>query len=171
MLAIRPLYLFGLLLCLPLTALLGQGDEVGLINGHRINPHRYEEYRGSPYQFTEWPRGNIITTKFHRFYDIALNFNGHTGEFEVRNKEEYIELDPGYYLRIEVPVAYADGVDTLIFQKGIMPGKPQQFHQLVFQGRNFLLLKKLFVTLETRTIANVGASIEEKSLYPNRATT
>ena len=152
--------------CLFLSFLLpigAQGDDVQLVNGRKIDPRRYEGYEGSPYQFADWPRGNIITTNYHRFYDIALNYNSYTGEFEVRNRDEYIELEPSYYLRIELPVTTAAGEpDTLLFQKGLMPGKPQDFHQLIYLTREMILLKQWVSLVDKIKVNNVSEIVEER---------
>ena len=141
-----------------------QQDSVIFINSQKIDPSRYHDVKGSAYFFDEFVLGDIISNEFHTFKDMRLNYNGHTHDFEVTRKDEFIRLDRRLYLRIEIHAdqnpAHSNLFqgEKLIFQRGLHSKFYNRFVILLLQGKRIHLVKDFNVLLSESQIQSAGQS-------------
>ena len=67
---------------------------------------------------------------------------------------------------IEIPIEKDGKADTLLFQKGLMPGKPQDFYQIVHLSRDYIVVKQLLCLVNERTLSTIGEVSYERKFMP-----
>ena len=142
-----------------------------LTNSKPLNSNRYEDIKGSPYLFKDWVNATIITNDLIRYEDAYLNFNGYTKEFEIRQDDEYIELDRKFYLRIEILAEkdeegiVPEGQDKLVFNKNIHQRFGDRMLIMIHQGKKVMVVKEFHVSISEKEHQDVGKTIVTKRFF------
>lgn len=168
MLKINKPYYFFFLSCfsIPLTpALLAQETDVLMTNSRSVDKDRYEGVKGSPYVFDDWRKGKIISVDADIIVGVLLNFNGKTEGFEIKKGNNFIELDPKWYIRV---VIEGDSEEAIIFQKNFLPPLANKFTRVVYEGENLSIVENFISKIEIKVINNVGKKEELKRFYSKR---
>ena len=168
MLKISKLY-FGLLFCclsiLTTTTLLAQETDVLMTNSRSIDKDRYKGVKGSPYQFEDWRKGKIISADADVIEGVLLNFNGKTEGFEIKKGDNFIELDPKWYIRV---LLEDESGETVTFQKNFLPPLANKFTRVVYKGKNLSIVEDFIAKIEIKVVNNVGKKEEFKRFYNKR---
>ena len=153
----------------PLTSLLlllftcfltqAQEREVLLTNSQKIIEDRYEGIKGSPYAFKEWHPATIINTEAKAIEVTAINYNALTQDIEVKKASQFIALAPAWYVRI---IIHVSDTEDIIFQRAFLTSLQNNFMQLVYEGDQVQLYKKIEKDISTKTFNDVGKTREVK---------
>jgi len=165
MLKISQLYVSLLLGCFSIlitTTLSAQETDVLMTNSRSIDKDRYKGVKGSPYQFEDWYKGKIISADADIIEGVLLNFNGKTEGFEIKKDNNFIELDPRWYIRVELEET---SEKTIIFQKNFLPPLANKFTRVVYKGKNLRVVEDFISKIEVKVINNVGKKEEIKRFY------
>lgn len=159
-----------LLLCLSQLSW-AQADELIFVNGTNVNEERYPEVKGSPYLFDEWYPADLLTSSMDKIKAIPTRYNTHTGEFEVRQDDKYILLELSRFMRIKFSVdengdPVENDVDGLVFQAGFHPVFRGKFVNIVYSGREMILVRSLENRISEKTFQDVGKTVEVKRFLP-----
>jgi len=144
-------------------SLIAQETDVLMTNTKGIDENRYKGIKGSPYIYSEFQTGKIISVDADVIKGVPLNFNGETNGFEIKKGNKYIELDPKWYIRVIV-----DGktpAEDVVFQKNFLPPLTNKFTRQIFKGKEITVVEDFTVKIETRTINNVGKNEVTKKFY------
>lgn len=143
-------------------------ENVIILNSKDVDPHRYDDVKGSPYFFKNFVKGNIIASSADSFQDMLLNYNGYTKEFEVRDGNKYIELNKSVYMRVEVLPEENPDLHLkfpLIFQKGFQLNWLNKFGILIYSGKHIKFIRDVDVVLSEKVLNDVGKTVKFKSFY------
>lgn len=149
-----------------------QEDGVEFTNSREIDDKRYEDIKASPFYFKNFVKGNIISTELETIEANELNYNGYTGEIEVRNGGEYIILDKDYYVRIEIFPHQNPKLKLnhpLIFQREFEKDGSRKFQIMIHEGSKVKFVKDFDVTILEREINNVGKTIIQKRFFSSES--
>lgn len=159
------LELFVALVLVP-TILFGQDKEdITFTNTNNIDEERYKDVKGSPYYFKNFIKANIITNDLDIFKDMLLNYNGYSGEMEVRTGDSFIELEKSFYFRIEVFPYQNPELKLefpLIFERRFNKSGDHEYGIIIHDGSKVTFVKEFKVDLLEREINNVGKTIVQK---------
>ncbi len=139
-----------------------------LINSVPIDLDRYDAYKGSPYLFKEFVPATIVSHKGEYIEVKQLNYNGYSHNIEVRKDDEYIELNPIKYARIEIPVKGNPilekeyGREQILLHKNIHPSLKNKFADLLYHGKHFVFFKDIHVAIKDNEVNTPGASVAFK---------
>lgn len=140
-------------------------------NSQDIDPYRYRDVKGSPYLFENLVIGDIVSTNIDVYQDMPLNLNGYTKNFEVRRGNKMVELDPRWYLRVEIHPELNPGLDPafgkekLVFQRGIHPKLENVFALIIFAGARTIFLKTFHADLSKKKVEDVGKTLEFQRFF------
>ena len=143
----------------------GQTDKIVLVNTQKVGADRYRDIKGSPYFFDEWPAGKILAGSGEVFEMQEVNYNGFTNTFEVRDGDEYIELDSKWYLQVEFAKAENPDIEEfgeeekIVFQKRGTADFSDSWMQILYKGKDYTLLKEFVVDKEKKVFNNVGQEV------------
>ena len=142
-----------------------QTDKIVLVNTQKVGADRYRDIKGSPYFFDTWQKGKILSGSGEVFEMNEVNYNGFTKNFEVRDGEEYIELDGKWYLQVEFVKAenpdtkeYQDA-EKIIFQKRGQANFNDRWMLVLYKGNDYSLWKEFSVAKEEKVFQNVGKEV------------
>jgi len=139
-----------------------------LINSETIDPHRYDAFKGSPYLFKKFVAATIVSHKGERIEVEQLNYNSYSHNVEVRKDDQFIELNPKKYIRVEIPIKGNPilekefGREQIFLHKNIHPSLKNKFSDLLYHGKNFVFLKDLHVALKDNEVNTPGALVAFK---------
>ena len=126
------------------TASFGQIEKDLLSVSEEVNKERYSDYDGSPYYYTEWQSGDIITSDGKHHNHNQINFNGFTGDLEIMDGTSVRKLLTGGYLKVIVNIN--DRTDT--FLRGIHPTFNLDLICVSYDGKRLKLLTQFGVSTE-----------------------
>ncbi|MFK7981871.1 MAG: hypothetical protein AB8G86_17955 [Saprospiraceae bacterium] len=168
MLKISKLY-FGLFFfCISIlttSTLLAQATDVLMTNSRSIDKDRYKGVKGSPYQFEDWQKGKIISVDADVIEGVLLNFNGKTEGFEIKKGDNFIELDPKWYIRV---LLEEESGEVITFQKNFLPPLANKFTRVVYKSENLSIVEDFISKIEVKVVNNVGKKEEFKRFYSKR---
>lgn len=157
-----------LLLFLCCTQLVwSQADELIFVNGMDVSEDRYPEIKGSPYLFDDWHSADLLTSGMKKIKGIPTRFNAYTGEFEVRQDDKYILLELSRFMRIKFSVdekgnPVENDADGLVFQAGFHPVFRGKFVNIIYPGREMILVRNFDSSVSEKTVQDVGKTVEFK---------
>ena len=160
--------LFRSLLCLlslfsfSSLTLVAQKGELLLTNSKEIEVDRYEDIQGSPYLFDSWIPGSITNMEAAITEVAEVNYNAHTHLFEIKKDQQYIELDPTWYIQVFL---HPTDSDVLTFQKAFHAELPPTFMQLLYQGTEAQLFKQVEKTISKKVFQDVGKTRTVKRFF------
>ncbi len=166
MLYSRPILSFLLFSILQLfftVSLIAQETDVLMTNTRGVEEDRYKGIKGSPYIYSEWQTGKIISVDADVIEGVPLNFNGETNGFEIKKGNRYIELDPQWYIRVIIDGKTPE--EDVVFQKNFLPPLKNKFTRQVFKGKDITIVEDFTAKIETTTINNVGKNEVIKKFY------
>jgi len=169
MLKINKSYCYLLLSCFAIlvnSVLFAQGTDILMTNSRSIDKNRYEGVRGNPYLFDDWLKGKIISVDADAIEDVLLNFNGETEGFEIKKGDNFIELDPKWYIRVSVEDKATN--EPIIFQKHFLPPLANKFTRVVYKGKNLNVVESFTAKIQVKVIHNVGKDQELKRFHGKR---
>ena len=143
-----------------LTVSLCQSNVFLMTNSQEIDPNRYQDIKGSPYLFGNWARGDIIDLQGDLHTYILLNFNGYTGEVEVKLNDQFIELNEQDYK--EIRVLSKENDPPMVFKSKVHEQFQGRFVQLIYQGSKINFIKDFNVVYSDEEIHNVGETLVVK---------
>lgn len=128
-------------------------------NAKEIDEKRYEEYRGSPYFFSEFVVGTIVDNADNEYPNVKLNLNGYTDELEVEDAGYYVALEESFYKSFT-----AKGKDDTeyLFKSNLHPDFKDKFFQVLYESEQMLLIKEFDVIPNEKVINNVGETLRVK---------
>lgn len=137
-----------------------QKQNLYFTNAQKIDANRYEGVKGNPMIFKSWTKATMVDDLDTVYYDIPLNYNGLTQEFEIQKSEtDFIVLDAKYINRIEVENPNAPN-GKQVFKKGLYPNSKKDFVEVVFEGSSKKVFKHFRVRKVKSTINDVGKIVE-----------
>ena len=142
-----------------------------MTNSKPIDADRYEGIKGDPYLFKESVNATLITNDKIVYEDVYLNYNGYSKEFEVKQGEEFIELDRKFYLRIEIPAdknnegIVPEGQDNLVFVKNAHSRFGDRMVMLIHHGKKGLVIKEFHSSISEKEKQDVGKTIVTKRFF------
>ena len=128
-------------------------------NAKEIDKKRYEEYRGSPYFFSEFVTGTIVDNADNEYPNVKLNLNGFTDELEVEDAGYYVALQESFYKSFTAKDI--DGQQYL-FKSNLHPDFKNKFFQVLYESDEVLLIKEFKVIPNEKVINNVGENLTVK---------
>lgn len=135
-------------------------------NAQPYDESRYADISGQVYFFKDFTPGTIIDSKAVHYDPVAMNYNGYTHSFEVRQGDRFISLDPAFYQSVLFP--FNEGKDTITFVKGVHPAFRNTFVQEVYRSEQLILVKQFIVGL-TESQKNIpGGILEVKRFSPRQ---
>ena len=146
-------------------SLFGQTDKIVLVNTQKVGADRYRDIKGTPYYFKEWAAGKILAGSGNVYPMAEVNYNGFTNTFEVREGEDYIELDSKWYIQVEFLKADNPDIEEfgesekIIFQKRGQANFNDRWMQVLYKGKNYTLLKEFTIDKEKKVFQNVGQEV------------
>ncbi len=154
---------FSILLLFGTLCLNAQEDDKFLLdNAMELEEGRYEDIKGSPYLFSEFIKANIIDLENKEYKGIPLNFNGHTGNFEIKRGDKYINLDEKLYRQITIE---SEGKEMEFF-RGIDPSAPNRFVQVLYTGKRLKIIRNFKVNIQERKIEAPNKTMFIKRFIP-----
>ena len=133
------------------------------VSGATLDSTRYEGYKGSPYRFDGDREAVATQTDGARVKVAAVNYNGHTEEFEiVRRDGARVALDPVTYRAVDV----IEAGDTLAFVRGLRPREPAKFVRVIYDGADAQLFEAFTVTDGEVVVQNVGKTETYRRFAP-----
>jgi len=133
-------------------------------NAQPYDDNRYADVSGQAYFFEDFTPGSIIDSKGVQYDPVAMNYNGYTHAFEVRQGDRFISLDPAFYQSVLFPVNA--GKDTITFVKGVHPAFRNTFVQEVYRSEQLILVKQFIVGLTENQKNIPGGILEVKRFSP-----
>ena len=137
-------------------------DKFILDNATPLESGRYEDITGSPYLFDDFKEGKIVDLKGKEFNGVPLNFNGYSLNFEVRRGDNLVNLDEKNYRLISFEI---DG-KKLEFNRGIDAKAPNRFLQVLYRGKQYIIVKDFKANLQERKIEAPNKTLEIKKFIP-----
>lgn len=128
-------------------------------NAKEIDEKRYDDYRGSPYFFSEFVVGTIVDNADNEYPNVRLNLNGFTDELEVEDAGYYVALQESFYKSFTAKDK--DGTEYL-FKSNLHPNFKDKFFQVLHESENVLLIKEFDVIPNEKVINNVGETLTVK---------
>lgn len=128
-------------------------------NAKEIDEKRYEDYRGSPYFFSQFVTGTIIDNADNEYPNVRLNLNGYTDELEVEDAGFYVALQESFYKSFTAKDK--DGNEYL-FKSNLHPNFKDKFFQVLHESDEVLLIKEFDVIPNEKVINNVGETLKVK---------
>ncbi len=128
-------------------------------NAKEIDEKRYEDYRGSPYFFSEFVQGTIVDNDGQEYPDVKLNLNGFTDELEVEDAGFYVALQESFYKSF---TAVGNDGQNYLFKSSLHPDFKDEFFQVLYESEGVLLVKKFDVIPNEKVINNVGQTLTVK---------
>jgi hypothetical protein len=152
-------YLFVLCALTVLGHLLAQENNDVLFNNARpIEANRYEDVKGSPYLFEADRQADMYLTAGGVYENVSLNYNTYSGNWEVRKGDRFLEVVEADFLTIEV----TDGDRTRSFLRNLHPRFGLRFVEMVYRGREVMVVRDFETTIATVTMQDVGATRRTK---------
>lgn len=127
----------------------GQNRKVILLNSRPIDPTRYQNIKGNPYLFDDFRLGKVFNYKFNEIDSVLINYNGYSHSFEVRQDDEYIDLDQNYY---PVVVLYGEGGKEIFFRRHQQSPLSNRYSRLVYEGEKCMVFENFKVKKETTNV-------------------
>jgi hypothetical protein len=118
------------------------------------------ELRGTPFLLDTWENGSLIlsdTSFFKNNVKFKLNLEDNEIWIQLENKEELVLVDK----RI-LGVDFVKHDDTLSIRKVLLPdvkSNPQRFVQMLYNGKNFTLIKKTDKEFQEANGINKGVAV------------
>lgn len=164
-------YTYWFLFLLLALNLSGQSEDLIFVNGLNVNDNRYPDVKESPYLYgDDWYSANLLTKEMKRVPDVQTRYNLYTGEFEVRQGDKFIRLASDRFMRIEFEVdekgeKVEKGEERLIFQASFHPRFKDRFINVIYSGPAMVLFRDFRAIISTKTIQNVGDTVEFKRFH------
>lgn len=118
-----------------------------------VDPARYDEIQGSPYMYKNWQPGEILEANGSARSETEINYNGLTGEIEVRTDGEREVLMTGSFLK--VTINFENKYDN-VFVRGLHPEFGIALACIVFDGQSIQLVKIFQVRKEISTSRGIS---------------
>lgn len=167
----RHLFLLTFLFCaFPLFS----QNELKLTNSQKIDPNRYADKEGDPYMFKNWIIADVTDNELQVIKEVFINYNGFTEEFEIKNGENFIELENKYYLQIEANrkkngEAFPKGAgEKIIFQRNLHKQFQNKFMRLIHKGEKLSIIEGFKVSVSEVTFQDVGKTVKKKRFVGTR---
>lgn len=135
-----------------------ENNDVLFTYARDIEANRYEDIKGSPYLFDGEQPADLHLTDGDVYRNVVINYNAYSGNWEAKKGDRFVELLETDFLKIEVRTVD----DTLLFLRNLHPRFQRRFVQVLFRGRDALLVKDFETTVATVTMQDVGATRETK---------
>lgn len=164
-------YSYWFLLLLLAQNLGAQSEDLIFVNGIDVNEERYPDVKESPYLFgDDWHAADLLTKEMNRVPGMLTRYNLYTGEFEVRQEDKFIRLASDRFMRIEFEVdeegeAADNDEEKLIFQASFHPRFKDRFVNVIYSGPTMVLFRDFRAIISTKTIQNVGDTVEFKRFH------
>jgi hypothetical protein len=137
----------------------GQSDLDFLFDDANVyRENRFGYSIGSPMLFDPWVIGKVYSNTGEIYYPMLVNYNVKEKEWEARNENKIISLDPTYFWCIVLRVKdnlFVDKStgDSLLFVRGLLLNDENEYAQVLYNGSNIKLLK-IFEVNNTKTTDN-----------------
>jgi hypothetical protein len=117
--------------------------------------NRFGNSIGSPMLFDPWVIAKVYSNTGEIYYPMLVNYNVREKEWEARNDNKIISLDPTYFWCIVLRVKdnlFVDKStgDSLLFIRGLLLNDENEYAQVLYNGPNIKLLK-IFDVNNTKT--------------------
>lgn len=153
-------FFISLIACFSLWFNLNAQKNWIMTNSRVVDPMRYVNVKGTPYQFEDWILGTIYNPKNKVLGEALVNYNGYTQEFEIYDgEEEYIELDDRWYSKIIIKL---DEGDSIVFEKMIQPIFRGHFLEKLYEGEHVKLYRDEQKKMVEKEVQNVGKPVKFK---------
>lgn len=150
------LHLFCVLVSVLLFPAMAQAQNPLLnLRGQFVEFNRYVGVKNSPYLFPNWTLASIIPSSGPALENVLLNFNGYTQNFEVRNGDEIIEVELGYFIGIRLEEDH-EACGKQSFLKYYHPKLINKYPLFVFNGRKHRLIRDFTVRLNETKVETPG---------------
>ena len=133
-----------------------QKGKVKLLNSRAIDHSQYKEVKGSPYFYQEWKFGKMINSRSLIIDSLLVNYNGFTDNFEVRQDDEYVELETKFYPLV---IVY-DGDKEVYFRRNNHKQIESAYARIVYTGVQASVLQNYVVTTRKSSAAYAGITDE-----------
>lgn len=145
----------------------GQTSRMILSNTTIYPEDRYKEYKGSPFYFKDWVKGDIYNQNGDVFENMTINYNIFESLFEILEGKKYAIMDPYFYWCVKVdkednPEMMKDMQDSILFIRGLMANDEKKFVQVMYNGTHIKLLKDMNVAESVKSFQNVGQTVTNK---------
>lgn len=155
------LSLITLMICFGWNDVVLAQDDFIMEHSKPVEVDRYEDAKGSPFLFSDYILGEITDLE-GKTYEAMLNYNGYTGQFEVKRGDSFIILEEKYYRQVK----FDRNGQEMIFLRGLDRGKPNTFMQVLYKGKKIKLVNYFSCNLTERKVENVGKTIYFKRFNP-----
>lgn len=168
-------YCFSLLIFSFISFSIYAQRELELVNSKKIDANRYAGIDDSPYLFKNWLIGNVTTNDGVIVPEVFINYNGYTGDFEIKNGDNFIELENKLYLQIEITRVKngdkypAHAGDKMIFQRKLHQRFKENLMRLIYKGKTVSIIEGFRVTVSETTTQDVGKTIVKKRFFGLRS--
>ncbi len=140
-------------------SLFGQEQKFQLINSKPIDPKRYKTVEGDPYLFKKWKLGRLVDSESKIVDSVYINYNGFTSAFEVRQGEEYVELESHYYPLVKL---YMEDGSEAFFKRNNFKELYNRYSRIVYSGTDVFVFQNLSVKKDITPTKYGGVDDTEK---------
>ncbi|MEM6805208.1 MAG: hypothetical protein AAF696_27675 [Bacteroidota bacterium] len=161
----RHIFFLTFLFCA--LSLFGQ-RELQLTNSKKIDPNRYADKDGDPYLFKNWLIADVTDNDLQVIKEVFINYNGFTEEFEIKNGDNFIELENKYYLQIEArrkkngDAFPKNAGENIVFQRKLHKQFQDKFVRLIHRGEKLSIIENFKVRVSEVTFQDVGKTVKKK---------
>ena len=139
-----------------------EDDKFLLDNAVELEEGRYDDIKGSPYLFPDFVKADIIDLENKEYKGIPLNFNGHSGNFEIKRGDMFINLDEKLYRQITIELED----QKMEFFRGIDRAAPNRFVQVVYTGKRLKLIRNFKANIQERKVEAPNKTMLIKKFIP-----
>ncbi|HHL53155.1 MAG TPA: hypothetical protein ENJ39_07230 [Flammeovirgaceae bacterium] len=109
-----------------------------ILESHKeLDPSRYDEIKGSPYLYNDWLPATVVGSDGKMHENILVNYNGLTGELEIKRENRQTEMEPSSYLKVMVHTP----AGTQAFYRGIHPQLGNKLVCVLYDGVRVKLIR------------------------------
>ncbi len=172
---LRTAFLWGFV-CLAIIAAAAQRDTLIMTHLKPLDPDRYANIKGSPYQFEDWVLGDITRPDQVVIKDAPLRYNGYLQAFEVRREDQYMVLAEHSCVAVSIDPrknshvpAMADYQVPIVFRRGFHPQYQKRYAQVIFEAGDLMLICDFSKKIETKTFESPGKTVETERFFTRRS--
>ncbi len=145
----------------------GQSSRMILSNSKVYPEDRYKDYKGNPFYFKDWVKGDVYNQNGDIFEDMTINYNIYENVFEILDGKKYILMDPYFYWCVRVdsednPKIMEDMQDSVLFIRGLVAEDERKFVHVIYNGTSLKLLRDMYVAESVKTFQSVGQTVTNK---------
>jgi len=152
-------HLFLILISVMSLTITNAQSNVTLLHSKPIDPHRYDNIKGSPYIFENWVKADILPTAGNKIEGVEINFNGYTQLFEVRKGNQFVELVDIDFIGIKITDTLP-GCGNMFFLKYDQPKMRNRYPLFVYNGKKYKLVKDFHITLAENKMETPGKTMK-----------